>query len=68
MTRGPQDWDGAESPRTPGQFAGVELSEFYLARQRAKRMVWFWVAAVLIVAGVVAAAAWTLGSNIDGLI
>jgi uncharacterized protein (DUF3084 family) len=31
-------------------------------------MVWFWVAAVLIVAGVVAAAAWTLGSNIDGLI
>ena len=68
MTRGPQDWDGTESPRTPGEFAGIELSEFHLARQRAKRMVWFWVAAVLIVAGVVAAAAWTLGSNIDGLI
>jgi serine/threonine-protein kinase len=68
MTRGPQDWDGTESPRTPGEFAGIELSEFHLARHRAKRMVWFWVAAVLIVAGVVAAAAWTLGSNIDGLI
>jgi serine/threonine-protein kinase len=68
MTRGPQDWDSTESPRTPGEFAGIELSEFHLARQRAKRMVWFWVAAVLIVAGVVAAAAWTLGSNIDGLI
>jgi serine/threonine protein kinase, bacterial len=67
MTRGPQDWD-RESPKTPGEFAGIELSEFHLARQRAKRMVWFWVAAVLIVAGVVAAAAWTLGSNIDGLI
>ena len=68
LTRGPQDWDGTESPRTPGEFAGIELSEFHLARQRAKRMVWFWVAAVLIVAGVVAGAAWTLGSNIDGLI
>ncbi len=68
MTRGPQDWDRTESPRAPGEFAGIELSEFRLARQRAKRMVWFWVAAVLIVAGVVAAAAWTLGSNIDGLI
>jgi serine/threonine-protein kinase len=68
MTRGPQDWDSTESPGTPGEFAGIELSEFHLARQRAKRMVWFWVAAVLIVAGVVAAAAWTLGSNIDGLI
>jgi serine/threonine-protein kinase len=68
MTRGPQDWNGTESPGTPGDFAGIELSEFHLARQRATRMVWFWVAAVLIVAGVVAAAAWTLGSNIDGLI
>jgi serine/threonine-protein kinase len=68
MTRGPQDWEGTEPPRAPGQFAGIELSEFYWARQRAKRMAWFWVAAVLIVAGAVAAAAWTLGSNINGLI
>ena len=63
-----QDWHVAETPHLPGQFAGIELSEFYWARQRAKRMVWFWVAAVLIVTGIVAAAAWTLGSNIDGLI
>jgi serine/threonine-protein kinase len=57
-----------ETSRTAGRFAGIELSEFYWARQRAKRMVWFWVAAVLIVTGLVASAAWTLGSNIAGLI
>ncbi len=68
MTPGPQDWQRDESPRTPGQFAGIDLSEFYWARQRARRMVWFWVAAVLILTGLVAAAAWTLGTNIIGLI
>ena len=68
MTRSPQDWRGIKAPHVPRQFAGIDLSEFYWARQRAKRMVWFWVAAVLIVTGLVAAAAWTLGSNIDGLI
>jgi serine/threonine protein kinase, bacterial len=68
MTRDPQDWPQPEQPRAPAQFAGIELSEFYWARQRAKRMVWFWVAAVLTLTGVVAAAAWTVGSNIDGLI
>jgi serine/threonine-protein kinase len=68
MPRDAQDWGGAETPNAPRQFAGIELSEFYWARQRAKRMVWFWVAAVLIVTGIVAAAAWTLGSNINGLI
>src|ERR1700739_3161936 len=68
MTRSPQDWRGIKAPQVPRQFAGIDLSEFYWARQRAKRMVWFWVAAVLIVTGLVAAAAWTLGSNIDGLI
>src|SRR6185312_3864639 len=72
MTRGPADWeqhDGQhESPRAPGQFAGIDLSDFYWARQRAKRMAWFWLAAVLIVTGAVAAIAWTVGSNINGLI
>jgi serine/threonine protein kinase, bacterial len=68
MPRSPQDWDSTETSNASRQFAGIELSEFYWARQRAKRMVWFWVAAVLIVTGIVAAAAWTLGSNINGLI
>ena len=45
-----------------------DLSEFAWERQRAKRMVLFWLVAVLIVTGMVAAAAYTLGSNINGLI
>ena len=51
-----------------GQFAGIELSEFYWARQRAKRVLLFWVTAVLILTGLVATAAWTLGSNLPGLL
>ena len=48
-------------------FAGIEMSEFYWARQRAKRMMAFWVIVVLILTGLVAAAAWTIGSNLSGL-
>jgi serine/threonine-protein kinase len=51
-----------------GHFAGIEMSEFYWARQRAKRALLFWVIAVLTLAGLVAAAAWTVGSNLGGLI
>jgi serine/threonine-protein kinase len=51
-----------------GNFAGIEMSEFYWARQRAKRALLFWVIAVLTLAGLVAAAAWTVGSNLGGLI
>jgi serine/threonine-protein kinase len=50
------------------QFAGIDLDDFYWARQRAKRAVVFWVLAVLTFTGLVAAAAWTLGSNITALI
>ncbi len=57
------DYQGA-----PGQFAGIDLDEFYWARQRAKRVLLFWVIAVLTLTGLVAAAAWTLGSNISTLI
>jgi serine/threonine-protein kinase len=52
----------------PSQFAGIDLDEFAWARQRSKRMAWFWIAAVLMLTGLVAAAAWTVGSNINGLI
>ncbi len=51
-----------------GQFAGIDLDDFYWARQRAKRALLFWVVAVLTLTGLVAAAAWTLGSNIANLI
>jgi serine/threonine protein kinase, bacterial len=70
-----QDWDPI--PATPGEseypsaakkFAGIEMSEFYWAQQRAKRALAFWLIAVLTLTGLVAAAAWTLGSNIAALI
>jgi serine/threonine protein kinase, bacterial len=51
-----------------GQFAGIDLDEFYWARQRAKRALLFWVVAVLTLTGLIAAAAWTLGGNIGNLI
>jgi serine/threonine-protein kinase len=51
-----------------GQFAGIDLDDFYWARQRAKRALLFWVVAVLTLTGLVAAAAWTVGSNITNLI
>ena len=44
------------------------MSEFHWARQRAKRVLLFWVVAVLVFTGLVAVAAWTVGSNIGGLI
>lgn len=51
-----------------GQFAGIEMSEFYWARQRAKRVLLFWVIAVLTLTALVAAAAWTIGGNLTGLL
>jgi serine/threonine-protein kinase len=51
-----------------GQFAGIDLDEFHWARQRARRALVFWVLTVLTVTGLVAAAAWTVGSNIGALI
>ena len=51
-----------------GQFAGIELAEFYWARQRAKRMLLFWVVAVTTLAGLSAAGAWTLGTNLPNLL
>ena len=71
LTRGPDDWQQdepqAEYNGVAGQFAGIEMSEFYWARQRAKRVLLFWVIAVLVLTGALAAAAWTLGANLSGL-
>jgi serine/threonine protein kinase, bacterial len=65
-----RDWAPREPEYQPvsGQFAGIDLDEFYWARQRAKRALLFWVIAVLTLTGLIAAAAWTVGSNIATLI
>ncbi|UQX09481.1 protein kinase domain-containing protein [Candidatus Mycobacterium methanotrophicum] len=75
LTRGPEDWTaepdaqtGDESQEMSGQFAGIDLIEFALERQRARRMVLIWVAVVLSVTGMISAAAWTIGSNLSGLL
>jgi serine/threonine protein kinase, bacterial len=75
LTRGPEDWpDDTDAPAgheyqvVSGKFAGIDMSEFIWARQHAQRMVLIWVAVVLAVTGLVAAAAWTIGSNLNGLL
>ncbi len=57
-----------EYPYEPGQFAGIDLDEFHFARQRSRRAVVFWVVTVLVLTGLVAAAAWSLGMNYQGLL
>ena len=81
LTRGPGDWPEPRRPAEPdsepddyeyepvsGEFAGIPMSEFVWARQHARRMVLVWVALVLAVTGLVATAAWTIGSNLTGLL
>ena len=75
LTRGPEDWqpspvDVADDEYLPAasQFAGIDMSEFIWARQRARRALAFWVLVVLVLTGVVAAAAWTLGTNLQDLL
>ncbi|MGE2833490.1 protein kinase domain-containing protein [Mycobacterium sp. SMC-4] len=60
--------DEPEYQPLTGQFAGIELSEFYWARQRAKRVLLFWVIAVITLTGLAAAGAWTLGTNLPNLL
>ena len=62
----PDDHDEYGQP--PSQFAGIDIDEFVWARQRARRAVLFWVLTVLILTGLVAAGAWTLGTNLQGLL
>ncbi|SEA07078.1 MULTISPECIES: protein kinase [unclassified Mycobacterium] len=56
-----------ESPVVTKQFAGIDLDDFAWARQRSRRAVLFWLIAILTLTALVAAGAWTLGTNIDGL-
>jgi serine/threonine protein kinase, bacterial len=75
LTRGPEDWPAEPAARNDdeyrqvsGQFAGIDIVEFAFARQHARRMVLIWIAIVLSITGMVAAAAWTVGSNLSGLL
>lgn len=63
----PVDEEPEYRPDT-GRFAGIEIDEFYWARQRAKRVLLCWVIVVLTLAGLIAAGAWTLGNNLSNLI
>ncbi|VBA40496.1 Serine/threonine-protein kinase PknL [Mycobacterium innocens] len=81
LTREPGSWAEPVSVARPdaepeeyeyhpasGQFAGISMDEFVWARQHARRMVLIWVAVVLAITGLVATAAWTIGSNLSGLL
>ena len=52
----------------PTQFAGIDLDDFAWARQRARRTTLIWMLVLLTLTGLVAAGAWTLGSNLPGLL
>ena len=60
--------DDAESGSMPVQFAGIDIAEFEWARQRARRTAALWVLTVLVLTGLVAAGAWTVGVNLNGLL
>lgn len=58
-----------DAPPGPAErFAGIDIGEFYWARQRARRALLFWVIAVLTLTGVLAGLAWTLGTNLPNLL
>jgi len=59
--------DGVYQPPA-GRFAGIELAEFDWARQRGKRVLFFWVVSTITLAGLAAAGGWTLGSNLSMLL
>jgi len=68
MTRDPDDWDErSESRYAPGQFAGIDIDELEWARQRGRRVTLFWSVGILTLTALIAAGAWTLGSNLQGL-
>jgi serine/threonine-protein kinase len=50
------------------QFAGIDIEELAAARQRGRRAAVFWTLAVLVLNGLVAAGAWSLGTNFQGLL
>jgi serine/threonine-protein kinase len=68
LIREPDDEDDYEYEPVSGEFAGIAMSEFVWARERSRRMVLIWVAIVVALTGLVATAAWTIGSHLSGLL
>ncbi|SOJ55884.1 Serine/threonine-protein kinase PknL [Mycobacterium simulans] len=60
--------DEYEYAPVSGQFAGISIGEFVWARRHSRRMVLIWVAIVLAATGLVATAAWTIGSHLNVLL
>ncbi len=67
LTRDSRDVS-AESPSAAQQFAGIDLIEFAFERERSRRVMLIWIAIVLSITGMATAAAWTVGSNVSGLL
>lgn len=68
FTRDDRPHEPRSAPAQSEYFAGIELGEFQWARQRSKRVSLLWTLTILILTGLVAAGAWTLGSNLSGLL
>ncbi|MET0457343.1 MAG: protein kinase [Mycobacterium sp.] len=69
MTRGPGDWDDrGENRSAPSEFAGIPIEDLEWARQRGRRTELFWLVAIVTITAMVAFGAWTLGTNLQGLL
>ena len=68
LIREPDEEGDYEYEPVSGEFAGIAMSEFVWARERSRRMVLIWVAIVVALTGLVATAAWTIGSHLSGLL
>ena len=68
LPRGPQHDPPPAGQVLPGRFAGIELGEFTLARQHARRMALIWLAVVFALTGLVAGVAFNLGNSVAGLL
>lgn len=65
---GDPDFGDPECRTGARQFAGIDVEEFAWARQRSRRAMVVWVLVVLVLDGLVATAAWSVGLNVQGLI
>ena len=68
MVRNDETDEHDEYVTSPRQFAGIDIDEFALARQRSRCVLTFWVLTVFVLTGLVAMAGWTLGLNFNALI
>ncbi len=60
--------DDRSAPAPPKRFAGVDIAEFAWDRQRGRRTLAAWFLVVLILTGLTAAGAWSLGTHLPVLI